>query len=127
MNGKSKYWTFELYEDSRPENWKRIMEKWMIPVAISPRHDKDIKDDGTKKKPHYHCIIQYPNTTTYKTIVEMVKPLGCNEYVEPVRSIRGMYDYLTHKNNPEKAQYDESEIELIGGFNIDDIIGYTES
>lgn len=123
---KSKYWTFLMYPDSMPNNWKEIIEKWYIPVAISPIHDKDKKEDGTIKKPHYHAVIYYNNTTTYNQIKRMIEPLG-SEYAEPVISFKGMYEYLTHKNNPEKAQYKEEEITKINFKDINDLTGYSES
>ena len=123
---KSKYWTFLMYQDSMPKNYKEIIEKWCIPVAISPIHDKDLKEDGTLKKPHYHVVIYYNNTTTYNKIMDMIKPLGA-EYAEPVISFKGMYEYLIHKNNKEKAQYDEKDIQNIGFDKIEDLVGYSES
>lgn len=36
--------------------------------------------------------------------------------------MRGYYRYLTHKDNPEKYQYDEKEIKTINGFNISDFV-----
>ena len=45
--GKERYWAFIMYEDSRPENWREILEETMLPIAISPRHDMDIKDEET--------------------------------------------------------------------------------
>ena len=134
---KSKYWTFMMYKDSMPEDYREIIEKWCIPVAISPLHDKDkwTEQDkkknpkhkaGTLKKAHYHVVIYYNNTTTYNKIMEMIKPLGA-EYAETVISFKGMYEYLTHKNNKEKAQYDEKDIQNIGFNKIEDLVGYSES
>lgn len=123
---KSKYWTFLMYPDSMPENWKEIIEKWFIPVAVSPIHNKDIEKDGSIKKPHYHVVIYYVNTTTYNKIKSMIEPLGA-KYAEPVISFEGMYDYLTHKRNPEKAQYNEEEITKINFNDIKELTGYSES
>jgi hypothetical protein len=46
---------------------------------------------------------------------------------QPLEQIKGYYRYLTHKDNPEKAQYNESEIECINGFSIRDHIEMTKS
>ncbi|EMH45272.1 plasmid replication protein, partial [Helicobacter pylori GAM96Ai] len=34
--------------------------------------------------------------------------------------VKGAYEYFTHKNDPEKAQYSETDIELFNGFDIND-------
>ena len=41
--------------------------------------------------------------------------------------MRGYYRYLTHKDNPEKAQYNECDISSINGFNIADFVDLTRS
>ena len=41
--------------------------------------------------------------------------------------MRGMYRYFSHKDNPEKYQYDEREIVSINGFNIADLVELTKS
>lgn len=124
MNNKSRYWAFILYEDSRPKEWEEIITQWFLPVCVSPRHDKDIKEDGTMKKPHYHVLLCFGNTTTYKTALKYAEELGA-KIVKPISSSRGAYEYWTHKNNPEKAQYDEAEMRYFGGFSVEKNIGRT--
>lgn len=41
--------------------------------------------------------------------------------------MRGYYRYLTHKDNPEKYQYDEKQIETFNGFSIGDFVEITKS
>ena len=112
---KGRNWSFIVYLDSAPEDWREQLEKTGLPFAISPLHDKDVNPDGTPKKPHYHVIISYPNTTTYNSICglrEITKgpfPIIC-------RSVSGMYAYFTHKHNPEKYQYDSSDIQKFNGW-----------
>lgn len=114
---KSRYWAFLMYEDSRPKNWKEIMEDWMIPICISPYHDRDIKDDGTLKEPHYHVLICFEGPTTYKNAMNYASQINA-KIVKKIASVKGAYDYWIHKNNPEKAQYDEDKMILLNGFNI---------
>ena len=45
----------------------------------------------------------------------------------PLQQVKGYYRYLTHKDNPEKHQYNESNIETLNGFNIDDYVDLTYS
>ena len=116
---KSRYWAFIVYEDSIKENWENILEEKGLVFCISPLHDKDINPTGEKKKPHYHVLVEYEGPKTYKTIKEEI----CDEIgatiPKKVESIRGYYRYLTHQDNPEKAQYKEEEIRKYNGFKIE--------
>ena len=38
---KSRYFTFLLYPESIPEDWKSKLELIGVPIAVSPLHDKD--------------------------------------------------------------------------------------
>ena len=44
-----------------------------------------------------------------------------------MEQVRGYYRYLTHKDNPEKAQYDEKDIQTLNGFDIRDFVEMTKS
>lgn len=52
-----------------------------------------------------------------------------NELNTPIpkelKSVRGMYNYFSHKDNPEKAQYDEKLIEHINGFCLAEFVELT--
>lgn len=123
-NVKKKYWAFVLYLESAPSNWKEILQLRGIPVCISPYHDKDVNPDGTPKKPHYHIILCFPNTTTYNNVKSITDSLN-----QPIPisldAVNGYYRYLTHKDNPEKYQYSPEDIETLNGFSIDDFIELT--
>lgn len=123
-NVKKKYWAFVLYLESAPENWKEILQLRGIPVCISPYHDKDVNPDGTPKKPHYHIILCFPNTTTYNNVKSITDSLN-----QPIPisldAVNGYYRYLTHKDNPEKYQYSPEDIENLNGFSIDDFVELT--
>lgn len=119
-NSKGKFWIFEMYEDSRPVDWFEILEKTMLKICISPRHDKDINKEGTFKKPHYHVLMCFEGPTTYNNALSIASRVGAN-IVFQAYSAKGSYEYWTHKNNPEKAQYDVSDMVFINGFNIEDI------
>lgn len=123
-NVKKKYWAFVLYLESAPSNWKEILQLRGIPVCISPYHDKDVNPDGTPKKPHYHIILCFPNTTTYNNVKSITDSLN-----QPIPisldAVNGYYRYLTHKDNPEKYQYSPEDIETLNGFSIDDFVELT--
>ena len=71
-------------------------------------HDKDINPDSGKPTPrHYHIVIKFGNVTKKADIVKKF-PLG---YIENTRSLRASVQYLIHKNDADKYQYDWSDIE----------------
>lgn len=74
---------------------------------------------GQKKKPHYHLMIAYGNATTPKTFQKIIDDIGGVvppwEHME-VCSVMSMYRYFAHLDDPDKFQYEESDIVLIGGF-----------
>ena len=125
-NIKKRNWAFVCYPESLPDNWQDILIESGIPFAISPLHDRDMNPDNTEKKPHYHIILNYDNTTTYNNVVRFLEPFNC-PIPQPLESIRGYYRYLTHKDNPEKFQYDESEIICFNGFDSSNFTELTQS
>ena len=116
---KSRYWSFIIYPESAKENWESILEEKGLIFAVSPLHNKDIDPTGEKKKEHYHVLIEYDGPKTYKSIKEEI----CDEIgatiPKKVESIRGYYRYLTHMDNPEKAQYKQEDIKNYNGFRIE--------
>ena len=123
-NVKKRNWAFVLYPESAPENWRDLLQQTGIQAAISPLHDKDVNPDGEVKKSHYHVIITYNNTTTYNAVKDLTDSLNC-PIPQPLEQVRGYYRYLTHKDNPEKYQYDEKDITTINGFDILDYVELT--
>lgn len=113
---KKRNWTTLVYLDSAKEGWIDELQETGLEVAISPLHDKDINPTGEVKKPHYHVILCFPGPTTKNMVQELSNNVLSGVMVKPIESIRGMYRYLTHKDNPEKFQYDESDIILLNGF-----------
>lgn len=78
-------------------------------------HDKDTTEKGVKKKAHFHYVVKMPSSCPNSTLA---KNLGITEnYIQIIHSIRGAYDYLTHKFSPDKFQYDN--INLFGSLIID--------
>ena len=114
---KARNWTFVAYPESLPSNWLEVLEKTGLPIAISPLHDKDINEDGLPKKAHYHVMLCFDGPTSFSVVFKLSNSLNQTR-PEVVMSIKGMYDYLTHRNNPEKAQYDTKDIQHLNGFSI---------
>lgn len=123
-NVKKRNWAGVVYPESLPCNWIEILEQSGIQCAISPLHNKDINADGTQKKPHYHLLFVYSNSTTYNAVKEFLSQFN-GTIPQPLEQVRGYYRYLTHKDNPEKAQYNEKDIRLVNGFDISNFVELT--
>lgn len=125
MDIKKRNWGFVLYPESAPEDWKDILQLKGLAFAVSPLHDKDINPTGEEKKPHYHIILTYGSPTTYKNVKTITDEL--NQPIPiPLESVRGYYRYFTHKDNPEKYQYNETGIELFNAFDVTDVMNNFE-
>lgn len=127
-NSKGRYWAFIVYPESLPNNWLDIIVETGLPMAFSPLHDKDINPDGTIKKPHYHVLCYYGNTTTYNSVKENVSDKLCGSFPMKLETLRGMYRYHIHMDNPEKYQYKDSDRQFFNGFDVHRVgdLTYTE-
>lgn len=123
---KAKYWTFLLYFDSAPDNWVEILRQTGCSMAISPVHDRDVQPTGEVKKSHRHIITCFPNPTTFNNMKRITDSVN-SPIPQSVSSIRGTYAYLTHKNDPDKAQYDSNQIIYLNGFCPEDYFDLTKS
>ena len=124
---KKRNWAFILYPESAPKDWRDQLVKTGLPICISPLHNKDI-NEGTNepKKAHHHVIMCYSGPTSYNVVKGLTDKLNC-PIPQPLESVKGAYDYLTHENNPEKAHYDKKEISYINGFDIADFADMSKS
>lgn len=122
---KKRNWGAVIYPESAPEDWKEQLKLKGLTFAVSPLHDKDINPTGEGKKPHYHIIICYSGPTTQNTVNSLMQEIN-QPIAIPLESVRGYYRYFTHKDNPEKHQYDENEIQLFNGFDVTDVLNNFE-
>lgn len=124
---KKRNWGFILYPESAPSDWREQLVKTGLPCCISPLHDKDI-NEGTNepKKAHHHVILCYSGPTSYNVVKGLTDKLN-QPIPQPLESVKGAYAYLTHDNNPEKAQYSKKDIEYINGFDIADFADMSKS
>lgn len=124
---KSRYFTFLLYPESVPADWKLKLETLDLPMAISPLHDKDVSPMGGYKKPHWHVIYVAKNPVTAESVRLRIKRLLGDKSLAKVqiveRGMESMYLYLTHESKDaikkNKHVYPKAEIQLIGNFDID--------
>lgn len=122
---KKRNWGAVVYPESAPKDWKEILKLKGLTFAVSPLHDKDIDPTGENKKPHYHIIICFPGPTTDKTVNDIMKELN-QPIAIPLESVKGYYRYFTHKDNPDKYQYNDKDIELFNGFDVTDVLNSFE-
>lgn len=102
-------------ETTTPENWVEIIEEMGVKCAVSPLHDSDIKEDGEKKKPHRHVLFAFDGVKSksqVKELCEKIGGVGC----EAINSLYAQVRYLTHLDNPEKAQYSALDVLTFAGF-----------
>ena len=114
---KSKYFCALLYPDSTTYDVDKIIKALAeehLTFAVSPLHDRDLEDDGSLKKAHFHLLLAYSSATTLNNIRGWFAVCGMPESdlhsVRVCASAVGYYRYLTHKDNPEKAQYNDNDI-----------------
>lgn len=67
------------------------------------------------KKPHWHVIVAFEGKKSYSQVNEICSEV-CTGYPKPVDSATGLIRYFVHRDNPEKAQYSESDCRWFGGF-----------
>lgn len=120
---KSKYFCTVLYPDSTTydtDNVIKALAEEHFTFAVSPIHDRDVDDNGSPKKVHYHLLLSYSSATTLNNIRGWFEVCGMTESdlhaVRVCASGVGYYRYLTHKDNPEKAQYNDNDIRVFNDF-----------
>lgn len=124
---KKSKWTAILYPESLPEDWVEILKMTGLRCAVSPLHDRDFTAIGEPKKAHFHLILCYPGPTTYSCVCRITHEKLCGSIPQAIEDVRGLYRYFTHKDDANKAQYDENDIKVFNGFNINDFVELTKS
>ncbi len=118
---RAKKYTLVVYPQDMPENWREVLREKMWDVLISPLHDKDVNEDKTPKKPHHHVILSAGSAwITMKELVDLGNKLKGVAKPQKCSNPKGMVRYFIHADNPEKAQYDKSKIEVYGNYDIEE-------
>lgn len=113
-------WAVIGYPDSLPENWISIIQSFHVPVLISPLHQPD-EDQINPDEPgecayklHYHIVWTFDGVQTADQVTAMVQPLNCTK---PFRlfSRNGYIRYLIHLDDPQKPQYEKTDIIVMNG------------
>lgn len=124
--GRSRTWTIILYPESATSNWKEIIDEFFIEWVESPLHNKDVNPDGELKKPHWHILLMFPSVKSYEQVVELTDMLNAPA-PQKAMSAKGVVRYMLHLDNPEKYQYDKSELKAHGGADLSELLKPTSS
>lgn len=118
---RTRNWTFVIYPESAPENWRSIIDEEHIEWIESPLHDKDVNESGeTKgelKKSHWHIAVFFQGVKTFEQVKELTDKLNA-PIPQKVASSKGVVRYMAHLDNPEKYQYERSQIIGHGGADV---------
>ena len=118
---RTRNWTFVLYEDSAPENWRDILDEEHIEWIESPWHDKDVNADGEPKKKHKHILLMFGGVKSYEQVKEITDKLG-QPIPQRTHNAKAMVRYMAHMDNPEKAQYNQADIIAHGGVDLAELL-----
>ena len=47
---RARAWTFIVYPESAPENWRDVLDRFHLQWACSPLHDRDVNATGEPKR-----------------------------------------------------------------------------
>ena len=120
-DSRTRNWTFVLYEDSAPDNWRALLDELHIEWVESPWHDKDLNADGQPKKKHKHILLLFGGVKSYEQVLEVTSSLN-SPIPQRVHNAKAMVRYMAHLDNPEKAQYNPFEIVSHGGVDIAELL-----
>lgn len=68
-----------------------------------------ILHDKEESEPHYHILCIFKNAKTFTAVRSYIQG-SQNTFGEPARDLNALYRYLTHKDNPDKYHYEDTEI-----------------
>ncbi len=122
---RSRNWSIIAYPESACENFREILHKHCKKFTISPLHDRDLNEDGTLKKPHWHIVLLFDSKKSYAQIKQISDEIKAAP-PQKVISVQAMLDYQCHLNNPEKAQYEISQVYAVGINYEKEIMGNSE-
>lgn len=126
---KSNAWAFILYPESAPPDWLLKLRETYRYIAVSPLHDRDIYTAeeeqagkgkaGSLKKPHYHVMVFFNNSTTSSVTDEIAESVNGSFCIAV--DAWNYFRYLDHDQVTEKARYRHEDIQLLNGITELDI------
>lgn len=118
------------YLPGYPDHWRETLEQNLekesnIKTWAYILHDKDTKDDNTPKEHHVHIAIELHESVKFSTVggyvgVPAQYVTYCKQRFKAGRKwyadIGGLLSYMTHRNAPDRYQYDDSEVVAKPGY-----------
>lgn len=109
-------WACILYPESLNPDFEKIINDTHVACALSPLHDRDLHDDGTLKKVHYHCMVKFDTYKRKSTAQAFFNLLGDVPNCTYVFSEYGYYHYLWHDDSSDKIIYPREAVRHFGGY-----------
>ena len=100
---RARTWTFILYPESAPENWRDILDGYHIPWVESPLHDNDVNPDGTAKKAHRHVILLFDGKKSFEQVKDITDALNAPT-PQKTANTKGLVRYLTTEECVSRAE-----------------------
>lgn len=88
---------------------KQFLQNTALETWAYVCHDKDLLPDGTPKEIHFHLMFRCSQSSRIR-ITAFKKCFEQNVIVERIRNATLAFEYLTHKNDPDKHQYSTSDV-----------------
>lgn len=121
-DGRARAWTFIVYPDSAPENWRDILDSKCIPWVESPLHDPDPSAPPEEaRKKHYHIVLSFEGKKSQDQIKDIIKELNCTA-PQVVHNLRSLVRYFLHLDQPNKQQFALNDIIEHCGIDIKDYL-----
>lgn len=104
---RNRNFRLELYPDdaTHVKALEKIKNEYDYAAIL---HDKDVKEDGELKKPHYHVVLKFKNPRWNTALAD---DLGITEnYIMKCDNFIKALQYLIHYNDLDKYQYSIEEV-----------------
>lgn len=113
------------------DKWIDVLKGTGHKLIVSPYHDKDINPDGSKKKPHYHVLLQGGrHWIKFAELKDLVKNDFNGKGVavpQKCSNSDGLKRYMTHIDNPDKHQYSKDDIRCYNGAEVENAYKISEA
>lgn len=134
---RAKNYTLVVYPEDLPtelqtdDAWISVFRDMGHKLVVSPYHDKDANPDGSKKKPHYHVLLQGGrNWIKFAELKDLVKNDFNGKGVavpQKCSNSDGLKRYMTHIDNPDKYQYSKDDIRCFNGAEVENAYKISEA
>src|SRR5699024_12235962 len=81
----------------------------------------DVNPDDTLKKAHYHALSMFDGVKSYNQVKSIADSFN-GPILQIVGSAKCLTRYMLHLDNPDKAQYDSSDLQAFNGADITELL-----